>query len=1399
MNCRNSMLLSLLAALAGMTGTASAERQEIDRTEGITGGTVTSSSQISSMESGIKLFDGTPDTKWLATSIPATVTLDFNAEESYVVSKYKIYSANDAHERDPKDWELSGSNDGTSWKVIHRMTGYPQFQDFKTAYEFDAIDPNGVQNATAYKMYKFNVTANDSTPNATNLMQISELELLQPDGTRVPSVPMFIRVNDQINEGEGFMKAFDNTVDTKWLSRTTNGLYIDIKYTDGIGYPISGYRIASCNDAHDRDPRAWRLRAALVDNPDVNNPDHWKILDSRSDETWPDYKQLRFFEFNNMTSYKHYRFEVTQNNGSGNLTGMSEFQLLQIIDDPKVIDITPTSNATVKNDVATLTWDTSRATDSAVFDVYFGTNRSAMTQIADDIDVKSVDIPVALAEDTRYYWRVDIIDNPFGTGTQPFTGEVNAFRNYTSTEKVLEWSMESLGASTVYDYEFPVEGVTVKASSIEGDGRAADKTLGVGFFMDKSREDPNGLKHTYWPWDSWISHPDQEGTTWIQYNFTEPTALGTMHIWNHNCAKEWYDVENNRGMKNVVVYYGTELEEDPNWIEYGRYLIPIGSGEDGAAPSIGIPFNGQVATAVRIAAAETDSNWGAAGNMHALAEVRFGKYGQPMTSYAITDTSGKGNDGYTYNAPEINTEQTIPGLGNGLKLNGGGSVNLDVAGNTLPLGPDANCNNFWTMNFYLLLPEAAENYSFFVGFGGFDTGAGRFIAQLDDGRIRFWGSGVDVTTTTEFDLNRWQMITATYESGVLKLYKNAELIGQGEITLNLAPADVAVGGTTPWGESVIPGTVDEFTLYRGALPLAEIEALAAKLPTQYNALNPEPVIGATNVVRDPLLSWDAPLSSLDPTFDVYLGTSEESMTLIASNLATPEYDLVGSGLTLAYDTTYYWHVVTTPGDDSATWSFTTMPETLAAAEALVWDFETIGAFNHTYQQDIKDITATASSFEHASTWREPFKAVNGNYGIAIDHSVAGIEGITHQIEATLGWCSEPGAEGKPWIRFAFDQSYKLGVMHVWNHTVSTTWASEVDRGMRDVVIKYTNDDAVGTAVDYDPNAWTNFGSYTIPVGVSLASPARMPASIGINFNGTNAKYVVIEAVGPNSNWGNTTNMHGLAEVRFGIHNTVATSPYVTDTNATASGNANGIMSGTPEIVTGLAGGHAIELESTGTFGSDFVTAKIVDPALLPLSASSPWSMNMFINLPTNPASPTVIAGFGGQAVGGGRFFGRWANGVHFWGGDNTDVQSFTQYTYGKWQMVTAVFDGTTLTMYRNGEVVSTATPTLIDAAPAVTIAGILRWNLVNATVDDFSIYSGVLSRTEIADMLAKLPMDGDLDLSGIVDVADLGEFVEEWLATNDNTNPADFTGDANVDLLDFAVLAENWLMSEMPQ
>lgn len=112
------------------------------------------------------LVDVSPGSKWLA--FEPTAWLEFDTAAPVGVATYALTSANDHAERDPRDWTLKGSANGTDWTVLDTRSGETFAKRFETkTYEIGA--PGEV---TAYAHYRLEITRNNGASDATQLADV---------------------------------------------------------------------------------------------------------------------------------------------------------------------------------------------------------------------------------------------------------------------------------------------------------------------------------------------------------------------------------------------------------------------------------------------------------------------------------------------------------------------------------------------------------------------------------------------------------------------------------------------------------------------------------------------------------------------------------------------------------------------------------------------------------------------------------------------------------------------------------------------------------------------------------------------------------------------------------------------------------------------------------------------------------------------------------------------------------------------------------------------------------------------------------------------------------------------------------------------------------------------------
>ena len=113
------------------------------------------------------LIDNTSATKYFISNRTALWT-QYKSSVPAIVVAYTITSANDVPTRDPKNWNLQGSNNGSSWVTIDARSNETFATRFlKKTYTFT--------NTTSYLYYRLNITANASAPGT----QFAEWELFE--------------------------------------------------------------------------------------------------------------------------------------------------------------------------------------------------------------------------------------------------------------------------------------------------------------------------------------------------------------------------------------------------------------------------------------------------------------------------------------------------------------------------------------------------------------------------------------------------------------------------------------------------------------------------------------------------------------------------------------------------------------------------------------------------------------------------------------------------------------------------------------------------------------------------------------------------------------------------------------------------------------------------------------------------------------------------------------------------------------------------------------------------------------------------------------------------------------------------------------------------------------------
>ena len=169
--------LNVIATLGGTSGVALAEFQLWNAdTDGI------GSVSIGTTDQGAaQAFDGNIGTKWFSGSgNTGWIQYFFGGGAARKLASYKITSANDVPDRDPKNWQFQGSNNGTSWVTLETKSDQIFTGRFQTlTYPLSSNSP--------YRYHRLNVTANFGPAGNSSGIQLAELTLIE--ATSPPLAP----------------------------------------------------------------------------------------------------------------------------------------------------------------------------------------------------------------------------------------------------------------------------------------------------------------------------------------------------------------------------------------------------------------------------------------------------------------------------------------------------------------------------------------------------------------------------------------------------------------------------------------------------------------------------------------------------------------------------------------------------------------------------------------------------------------------------------------------------------------------------------------------------------------------------------------------------------------------------------------------------------------------------------------------------------------------------------------------------------------------------------------------------------------------------------------------------------------------------------------------------------
>ena len=269
-----------------------------------------------------------------------------------IVTGLSFTTANDATERDPISFELSGSNDSidgpyeliASGDIVDfaQETAWPRFTKNETAISF--------ANSKAYAHYQVMFPA-VRDPGSANSMQIAEVELI---GTPAPTPADVTAAGDVVKgvpdeprdgsvagwpDGEYPGLAVDDNVSTKFLhfrgEVSPTGFVVEPASGPSV---VTGLTFTTANDAIERDPISFELSGS---NDSIDGPytliASGDIVDFAMEAAWPRFtKNATPISFENDAAYKYYQvmFPAVRNPGSANSMQIAEVELIGVPGQP---------------------------------------------------------------------------------------------------------------------------------------------------------------------------------------------------------------------------------------------------------------------------------------------------------------------------------------------------------------------------------------------------------------------------------------------------------------------------------------------------------------------------------------------------------------------------------------------------------------------------------------------------------------------------------------------------------------------------------------------------------------------------------------------------------------------------------------------------------------------------------------------------------------------------------------------------------------------------------------------------------------------------------------------------------------------------------------------------------
>ncbi len=113
-------------------------------------------------------FDRNTTTTALGTGMSGWISMDFGSGSSVVIDGYTVFGSS-TQVQNPRNWTLEGSNDNSSWTVLHTVT---QASAIVASGNYSVAS---IGNSVGYRYYRLNISANGGNVSTS----VAEIELYE--------------------------------------------------------------------------------------------------------------------------------------------------------------------------------------------------------------------------------------------------------------------------------------------------------------------------------------------------------------------------------------------------------------------------------------------------------------------------------------------------------------------------------------------------------------------------------------------------------------------------------------------------------------------------------------------------------------------------------------------------------------------------------------------------------------------------------------------------------------------------------------------------------------------------------------------------------------------------------------------------------------------------------------------------------------------------------------------------------------------------------------------------------------------------------------------------------------------------------------------------------------------